>query len=154
MIGFLIGTWSHVNIYQPHKKYSDFSWVINGAVRYFVFKVYHLALVLHLFALKSYWNHFLPDGVLWATIVSFISMMVYQGTGLSPLTIIASSRQKLDLTKAGFILSEKCEWEPHQIGVWLGLIIGTISFGLRIPDRKLEKLHIKLDHIIVEDGNF
>ena len=46
-------------------------------------------------------------------------------------------------------LSEKCERESHQIGVWVGLIADTIKFELRIPDRKLEKLHIKLDHIIV-----
>ena len=64
------------------------------------------------------------------------------------LAIIASSREKLDLTKAGFIFSEKCVWEPHQIGVSLGLIIDTIKFEFRIPDRKLEKLHLKLDHII------
>ena len=38
--------------------------------------------------------------------------------------------------------------KPHQIGVWLGLIIDTIKFEFRIPDSKLEKLRLKLDHII------
>ena len=73
-------------------------------------------------------------------------MLVYQGSGLA---ITASFNQKLDLTKAAFIFSEKCVGEPHQIGVWLGLIIDTIKFEFRIPDRKLEKFRLELDHIIV-----
>ena len=44
------------------------------------------------------------------------------------LACIVGHRQKSDLTRAGFIFSEKCNWEPDQIGVWLGLIIDAIRF--------------------------
>ena len=64
------------------------------------------------------------------------------------LACIAGHRQKSDLTRAGFIFSEKCNWEPHQIGVWLGLIIDTIRFEFRIAQEKFDKLYAKLDEII------
>ena len=64
------------------------------------------------------------------------------------LACIAGYRKKSDLTRVGFIFCEKCNWEPHQIGVWLGLITDTIRFEFRIPQEKLDKLDAKLDEII------
>ena len=63
-------------------------------------------------------------------------MMVYQGTGLSPLAIVTSSRQKLDLTKAGFISAKSVNGSLIKLAFWVDLIVDTIKFELRIPDRK------------------
>ena len=137
-----------VNIYQPHQKYLGFSWVINGVERYFVFTVLPFGLSTACYCFTKLLK---PFSTRWRSLGH--NCFIYIDDGISghrtkSLAIIVSSRQKLDLSKAGFIFSEKCEWEPHQIGVWLGLIIDTIKFEFRIPDSKLEKLRLKLDHII------
>ena len=138
----------HVNIYQPHQKYLGFSRVINGVERYFEFKVLPFGFSTACFRFTKLLK---PFSTRWRS--PGHSCFIYIDDGISghmtkSWAIIASSRQKLDLTKEVFIISEKCEWKPHQIGVWLGLIIDTIKFEFRIPDRKLEKLRLKLDHII------
>ena len=58
------------------------------------------------------------------------------GHRLSPLAIIASSRQKLNLTKAGFILAKSVNGSLIKLAFWVGLIVDTIKFELKIPDRK------------------
>ena len=58
------------------------------------------------------------------------------GHRLSSLAIIASSRQKLDLTKAGFILAKSVNGSLIKLAFWVSLIVDTIKFELRIPDRK------------------
>ena len=58
------------------------------------------------------------------------------GHRLSPLAIISSSRQKLDLTKAGFILAKSVNGSLIKLAFWVGLIVDTIKFESRIPDRK------------------
>ncbi len=60
----------------------------------------------------------------------------------------ASARHKSDLARAGFIFSEKCHWEPRQVGVLLGLAINTIKFEFSIPEDKTAKLYAMLDNAI------
>ena len=138
----------HVNIYKSHQQYLGFSWVIDGVQRCFVFRVLPFGLATACFCFTKLLRLF---ALRWQSIGH--NCFIYINDGISghltkQLACIAGHRQKSDLTRAGFIFSEKCNWEPHQIGVWLGLIIDTIRFEFRIPQEKLDKLYAKLDEII------
>ena len=138
----------HVNIYKPHQQYLGFSWVIDGVKRSFVFRVLPFGLATACFCFTKLLR---PFALRWRSVGHncFIYIDdVISGHRTKQLACIAGHRQKSDLTRAGFIFSEKCYWEPHQIGVWLGLIIDTIRFEFRIPEEKLDKLYAKLDEII------
>ena len=138
----------HVNIYKPHQQYSGFSWVIDGVQRFFVFRVLPFGLAIACFCFTKLLR---PFALRWRSMGH--NCFIYINEGISghrtkQLACIAGHRQQSDLTRAGFIFGEKCNWEPHQIGVWLGLIIDTIRFEFRIPQEKLDKLYAKLDEII------
>ena len=96
----------HVNIYQPHQKYLGFSWVTNGVERYFVF-VFKVFFPFGLSTACLYFTKLLkPFSTRWRSLGH--SCFIYIDDGISGyrtklLAITASSRQKLDLTKAGFI---------------------------------------------------
>ena len=62
------------------------------------------------------------------------------------LACLASARHKSDLLRAGFVFSEKCHWEPRQIGTWLDIIINTIKFEFCIPEDKINKLSRDVRH--------
>ena len=65
----------------------------------------------------------------------------------------ASNIQRSDLASAGFVTNEeKSNWEPVQIGEWLGFLINTIRLTFQIPPKKLEKLRSSLE-LLVNDGH-
>lgn len=65
----------------------------------------------------------------------------------------ASNIQRSDLASAGFVTNEeKSNWEPVQIGEWLGFLINTIRLTFQIPAKKLEKLRSSLE-LLVNDGH-
>ena len=39
---------------------------------------------------------------------------------------------------------DKSHWHPMQVGEWLGLVINTITMSFHIPERKVEKLIIRV----------
>ena len=80
-----------------------------------------------------------PFSVRWHSLDHNCFIHIDDGTSghrLSALAIIASSRQKLDLTKAGFILAKSVNGSLIKLAFCVGLIVDTIKFELRIPDRK------------------
>ena len=65
----------------------------------------------------------------------------------------ASNIQRSDLASEGFVTNEeKSNWEPVQIGEWLGFLINTIRLTFQIPPKKLEKLRSSLE-LLVNDGH-
>lgn len=53
----------------------------------------------------------------------------------------ASAIQRKDLSLSGLKANEaKTDWQPRQIGQWLGFIIDTIRMIFQVPPKKLEKL--------------
>ncbi|XP_068715338.1 uncharacterized protein [Montipora foliosa] len=58
----------------------------------------------------------------------------------------ASTIQRKELRLSGLVTNEeKSNWEPRQVGEWLGLVIDTIAMQYRVPDKKLAKLKSLLD---------
>ena len=52
----------------------------------------------------------------------------------------ASVIQRRDLSHSGLkVNEEKTDWQPRQIGQWLGFIIDTIRMTFQVPPKKLEK---------------
>ena len=46
-----------------------------------------------------------------------------------------------DLNKSGFVINyEKRDFQPKQLGEWLGTMINTKNMTFYIPERKVEKL--------------
>ena len=65
----------------------------------------------------------------------------------------ASNIQLSDVASAGLVTNEeKSNWEPVQIGEWLGFLINTIRLTFQIPQKKLEKLRSSLE-LLVNDGH-
>ena len=53
----------------------------------------------------------------------------------------ASIIQRKDLLSSGLKVNEaKSDWEPRQLGQWLGIIINTIQMPFQVPSSKLERL--------------
>lgn len=138
----------HVNIFEPHQKYLGFSWVIDGKLRYFTFKVLPFGLSTACFCFTKTLRPFCTK---WRS--AGHNCFIYIDDGISgheskTLAIEASRTQKSDLTSAGFLFSEKCQWEPTQIGEWLGLVINTLRFEFCIPERKMKKLLDRIERVI------
>ena len=81
---------------------------------------------------------------------------VYLDDGISGQHDYVSARaasliQRSDLASSGFIPNEsKSQWEPVQVGEWLGLLINTIQFMFQIPEAKLAKLKRSLESMILD----
>ena len=57
----------------------------------------------------------------------------------------ASSLVRRDLENSGWKCNEqKSDWEPRQIGEWLGITIDTIRMLFVMPDKKVLKLKSRL----------
>jgi len=55
--------------------------------------------------------------------------------------LAASHIVQRDLALAGLKVSvSKSDFEPKQIGEWLGVVIDTISMQISLSDRKIEKI--------------
>ena len=82
---------------------------------------------------------------------------VYLDDGISGSPDYVSARaasviERKDLEAAGFVINEeKSNWQPVQIGEWLGIFINTVRLTYQIPPRKVDKLRNSLQEL-VSDG--
>ena len=66
----------------------------------------------------------------------------------------ASSLVRRDLENSGWKCNEqKSDWEPRQIGEWLGITIDTIRMLFVMPDKKVLKLKSRLTRLIYDYPN-
>ena len=64
----------------------------------------------------------------------------------------ASLIQQKDLLSAGFTPNAaKCDWEPRQLGEWLGILINTIRMCFQISPRKIAKTKFIISHILTSN---
>ena len=69
------------------------------------------------------------------------SCIVMMGFRAPVIGLAASLIQRRDLKLSGLKCNEsKSDWEPRQIGQWLGCIIDTIRMIFQVPSQKIEKL--------------
>ena len=61
----------------------------------------------------------------------------------------ASLIQQQDLLSAGFTPNAaKCDWEPCQLGEWLGMLMNTIRMCFQISPRKIAKSKSIISHML------
>ena len=61
----------------------------------------------------------------------------------------ASVIQRRDLSHSGLkVNEEKTDWQPRQIGQWLGFTIDTIRMTFQVPPKKLEKLKMAISDVL------
>ena len=150
--GFWFSTWDlksgyhHVDIFPPHRQFLGFSWSIAGSTRYFCFSVLPFGLSSACYCFTKLLR---PLVKRWRSMSH--NCFVYLDDGISGSRDYISARaasniQRSDLASAGFVTNEeKSNWEPVQIGEWLGFLINTVRLTFQIPPKKLEKLRSSLE---------
>ena len=136
----------HMDIFPPHRQFLGFSWSIAGSTRYFCFSVLPFGLSSACYCFTKLLR---PLVKRWRSMSQ--NCFVYLDDGISGSRDYISARaasniQRSDLASAGFVTNEeKSNWEPVQIGEWLGFLINTIWLTFQIPPKKLE--------LLVNDGH-
>ena len=135
-------------------KFLGFSWSFDGVERYFVFKVlpFGLSSACYLFT-----KMFKPFVARWRSLGIFA--IVYIDDGIFACRTLsdaqsASTLVRFDLQHSGWKCNEKkSNWEPRQLGEWLGIVIDTIRMLFVIPEKKIVKLKSVLTGLIHEFPN-
>ena len=128
------------------------AWSIAGSTRYFCFSVlpFGLSSACYCFTkllrpLVKRWRSMSHNG------------FVYLDDGISGSHDYISVRaagniQRNDLASAGFVTNEeKSNWEPVQIGEWIGFLINVIRLTFQISQKKLEKLRSSMELLVNDD---
>ena len=116
----------HLDINYNCWKYLGSSWSFNGVEKYFVFTVlpFGLSSACHLFT-----KMFKPLVARWRSLGIFAILNIDDGIfGRRTLSDAQSASKlvKFDLLNSGWRCNEKkSNWEPRQLGEWLGVIIDT-----------------------------
>lgn len=131
----------HVSIVQHHQQFLGFSWFSNGARRHFTFKVLPFGLSTACFVFTKLLR---PLVTRWRS-MGHVSL-VYTNDGISGAHDRVSARaasliEKRDLVASGLKCNEgKSNWEPRQVGEWLGYVIDTILLIFQVHVHKIGKL--------------
>ena len=138
----------HVDIYELHRKYLGFSWVIKGVIQFYLFTVLPFGLSTACYAftkllrsLIKYWQSlglrallYLDDGIL-----------AVKGMKQAE---VASHQVREDLVKAGLVKhTEKCSWVPSQQTKWLGFKLDLQQGVISVPDEKIKALRLELSRV-------
>ena len=139
----------HIDIYEPHRRYLGFSWVVHGTTQYFVFAVLPFGLASACYAftkllrpLIRYWRGqglrallYLDDGI-----------VAVSGKSAA---VEASHRVRSDLRRAGLVEhTAKCSWVPSQQASWLGFDLNLEQGVISIPEGKIASLKSQLDQAV------
>jgi hypothetical protein len=106
----------HVEIFEEHRQFLGFSWVLDNQQRFFVFNVlpFGLSTAPYLF------NKLLrPLVVKWRSEGKLVCVYFDDGIGANSTyssALADSTAVRSDILRLGFLLSEnKCYWDPKQI---------------------------------------
>jgi hypothetical protein len=130
----------HIDIFEPHQKFLGFSWVFDNVVRYFTFSVLPFGLNT---ASHCFTKMLRPLVTRWRSMGH--SAILYIDDGISGHSdkisaLAASLIVQKDLTSAGFKVNvSKSDFTPRQSGVWLGMLIDTMSMKFSLPGNKVER---------------
>ena len=77
------------------------------------------------------------------------------GDAFKQVAVNYSGTIQRDLNHSGWKPSNhKCQWEPLQIGEWLGLLINTVHMQFQIPIKKLNKAFVQIESICLHFPKF
>ena len=66
-----------------------------------------------------------------------------------PSAQVASALQSKEIRASGLVINdEKSNWDPAQIGEWLGLIVNTISITSVLPKKKVAEFKNILQSVL------
>ena len=139
----------HIDINRNFWKFLGFSWKFSGVTKYFVFTVlpFGLSSACYLFT-----RMLRPFVARWRSFGIFA--IVYIDDGILACRSLekakaASRLVRSDLRGAGWKFSvKKSDWEPRQIGEWLGIIVNTVRMIFVIPVKKIAKMKATLNALI------
>ena len=111
----------HVDIFPAHQTYLGFSWIFQGAVKYFCFTVLPFGLTSTPYIFTKLLR---PLAKLWRFNGVKIVVFIDDGCGTESsfeLTKVHSDIVRCSLRDVGFIInSTKSMWTPVQSLIWLG----------------------------------
>ena len=155
-VGFYLFTFDlesgfhHVSVVEHHQQLLGFSWLFpDGKRRFYNFRVlpFGLSSVCYVFT-----KLMRPLVARWRS-MGHVSL-VYIDDGISGVADRTSAKaasiiQRKDLLSSGLKVNEaKSDWEPRQLGQWLGIIINTIQMTFQVPSSKLERLKSSLRDVL------
>ena len=140
----------HIDIFVEHWQYLGFSWIENGVTYFYVFVVlpFGLSTAGQIFTkvcrvpIKT-WRR---QGI---RIVQYLD----DGIGAASGGTVRATAQlvKASLQAAGFVINmEKSVWEPTQLVTWLGIVINTRSFTIKITQKRIEKTTKKMQQLFAK----
>ena len=131
----------HVDIFPDYQTFLGFSWIFDGAVKFFVFTVLPFGMSSAPYAftklLRPLVKHWRSQG---------IKICVYLDDGIAiadskPRAQLHSNNVKDTLAKAGFVANDvKSVWEPTKLLTWIGVSMDfntNISF---IPQNRIDSI--------------
>ena len=138
----------HIEIFEEHIQHLGFSWADNGITRFYVFLVlpFGLSSAGYIFTkvcreLVRHWRSF---GI---KIVVYLDDGIAAAEGRDRCAQI-SQFVKASIQESGFICNEKKSiWIPTQSMSWLGLVINTNNFTLKISQKRIDRVFTKINAI-------
>ena len=132
----------HVSVVEHHQQLLGFSWLFpDGKRRFYNFRVLPFGLSSACYVFTKLMR---PLVARWRSMGHVA--LVYIDDGISGVADRTSAKaasiiQRKDLLSSGLKVNEaKSDWEPRQLGQWLGIIINTIQMTFQVPSSKLERL--------------
>ena len=145
----LVSAYYHISIHPEFYEYLGFEWTFrDGSTRYFTYTVlvFGLSTAGYVFTkvVRALLTHFRLQGfrILFYLDDGFNIADSYDGCDASTKSISDC------LEKSGFLVNvEKSELEPKQSGEWLGVEIDTRRMMYTVPQKKIDKLKLRLKNI-------
>lgn len=139
----------HIDIGLDHRKYLAFSFTVQGLLRYFWFASLPFGLATAPFVFSKVLRPLVKS---WRSRGHRALMYLDDGIGLCSSkhdTSELASVMKRDLVCCGFSINEeKSDFEPKQIGEFLGYILNLVDGIFTVPDRKVKQLLQLLDFVV------
>ena len=141
----LKSAYHHIAMHELDKEYLGFRW--HG--KYYVFQVlpFGLSTAGYIFSkvmreVVKYWR---SQGF---RIVMYLDDGIGGSSSLTDAEMVCA-RIQADLNRLGFLVAiEKCQWEPVQTLVWLGLVWDTKNNTITLSESRIEKLKFNIDCIL------
>ena len=139
----------HIDIHAHYQKFLGFHWEFAGGVRYFQFTVLCFGICTACYVFSKVLR---PLTKLWRG--EGIKAVLYIDDGIGAKSEWESARlagQHMAnvLTQAGFHINRrKSNFEPTQVGQWLGTIINTKNMTFTVPPDKLANLERGIHNLL------
>ena len=148
----LTSGYHHIDIHPEHVKFLGFQWEFaNGETRFFQFVVLPFGLAPACFVFTKVLRPLVRK---WRS--AGIRSILYIDDGINGHKTYREALEAgivvlNDLKKSGFVVNiAKSDFQPKQIGEWLGFVIDTRSMTFTVPERKIKKLEQTISNLLIQ----